>query len=157
MRVEPKVSAGVVNQDTGLPEEETTQVETDVLLRNGQGMVIGGLIQEKDSSLRQKIPWLGDIWLLGYLFQRNYIEKARTEIIISLKPVVLPPEQPEDVMREEVELERASTPLLYGPLCPYPRPWEPRMPRPCDIENRIRLRPPFLHNPCTECPCQFVP
>jgi type II secretory pathway component GspD/PulD (secretin) len=157
MRVAPKVSAGTVNQDTGLPEEETTQVETDVLLSNGQGMVIGGLIQEKDSSLRQKIPLLGDIWMVGYLFQRNYTEKKRSEIIITLKPVVLPPTQLEDQMREQVEMERASTPLLYGPLCPYPRPWEPRLPRPCDIENRIRLRRPFLNNPCNGYPCDILP
>ena len=44
MRIKPEVSNGQIDSNTGLPAEETTEVETDILLNDGQGMVIGGLI-----------------------------------------------------------------------------------------------------------------
>ena len=49
LHVKPEVSKGEVNPETGLPEEETTELETDVMLDDGQGMIIGGLIKEIDS------------------------------------------------------------------------------------------------------------
>src|SRR5690606_21269919 len=45
MQVRPEVSSGRVNPDTGLPEEETTEVETDVMVQSGHGLIIGGLIK----------------------------------------------------------------------------------------------------------------
>ncbi len=134
MRVRPEVSSGQINTDTALPEEETTEVETDVLLRDGLGMVIGGLIQEKDSNLQSKIPLLGDIWLIGKLFQRRELVKRRSEIIITLIPRVLP-YPPDYETQDLLETSRAETPLLHGPLCRYPRPWEPGLP---DTDCRLR-------------------
>jgi hypothetical protein len=49
MRIMPEVSSGDVNPDTGLPEEQTTELQTDVMLASGQGVVIGGLIKENDN------------------------------------------------------------------------------------------------------------
>jgi type II secretory pathway component GspD/PulD (secretin) len=127
LRVKPKVSSGEINKETQVPDEKTTETETDVLMNDGQGMVIGGLIQEKDDSQQSKIPWLGDIWLVGGLFQRHERIKTRSEIIITLLPRVVPyPPQYEAV--EQTEVERASTPLFHGPLCPQPRPWESALP-----------------------------
>ena len=127
MRVKPQVSSGQINPETALPEEQTTEVETDVLLMDGQGMVIGGLIQERDSNIQSKIPVLGDIWVLGWLFKRREVVKRRTEIIITLIPRVVP-YLPEYEVQHEVEVGRAAAPLLHGPLCRYPRPWEPSLP-----------------------------
>lgn len=136
LRVKPEVSSGQVNPETGLPQEETTEVETDVLLWDGQAIVIGGLIQEKDLDIQSKIPWLGDLYLVGKLFQRRQRDKARSEIIVALTPRIVPccgPMTPAD----EMELMRARTPILYGPLHSVPRPWEPRMPD--ALENPQRL------------------
>ncbi|MHC4405484.1 MAG: type II secretion system protein GspD [Planctomycetota bacterium] len=145
MRVKPEVSSGAVNPDTELPEEETTSVETDVLLTSGQGMVIGGLIQEKDSNVQSKILGLGDLFLVGTLFQRRHIEKVRSEIIITLTPYVLP-YPPEYAMRNEVEVNRADAPIFRAdcPLYEYPRPWEPRLPD--AIYNPRPLFPRHTHH-----------
>ena len=126
MQVKPKVSTGRIDQQTALPEEETTEVETSVLLADGRGMVIGGLIQEEDIDQQSKVPLLGDLWYIGRLFQRRSVKKVRSEIIITLKPRVLP-YMPDYECVDRVETQRASTPLLYGPLCKYPRPWEPAL------------------------------
>jgi type IV pilus assembly protein PilQ len=126
MKVKPEVSSGQVNPVTGLPEEETTHVDTSVLLANGQGMVIGGLIKEENSDTQNKVHGLGDSWPFGRLFQRRLYSKTRSEIIIALIPRVVPYAADYQAV-EDTHYARASTPLLYGPLCPVPRPWEPSL------------------------------
>jgi len=127
MRVMPKVSTGQVVADTGLPSERTTETETDVLLRDGQGMVIGGLIQEKDSNVQTKLPFLGDIPYLGILFQKRQIIKSRSEIIVTLLPHVLP-YCPIEQTRNDAEFIRTVEPLTHRAIDSYPRPYEPRLP-----------------------------
>ncbi len=134
MQVKPQVSRGDINLQ-GLPEEETTEVETALLLPDGHGMLIGGLIQEWDSEEQSKIPWLGDIWLIGKLFQMNTKERKRTEIIIALVPHIVP-YGPDRQQQESGQFQRATTPLLYGPLNQMPRPEEPKFP---DANQRLPL------------------
>ena len=126
MRVKPEVSSGDINPDTQLPQKKTTEVETNVMLDSGKGMVIGGLIQEGDNNTQQKVIGLGDIWVVGKLFQRRQVTKERSEIIITLLPTLMP--YP-DVMEpyHKIEVERAESPLFCGPLNRYPRPWEAEM------------------------------
>jgi len=127
MRIKPKVSTGEVSPETGLPSEETTEVETDVIVTDGQGVVIGGLIQEKDSIIQSKIPWLGDIPYLGVLFQKRQKTVSRTEIIVTLIPHIQP-YTPIVAGRDQHEVMRVADPLTVGAIGLYPRPYEPRMP-----------------------------
>jgi hypothetical protein len=124
MYVKPEVSSGLVNPETGLPEEETTEVETNVLLPDGRGMVIGGLIQEKDSDSQAKVAWLGDVWMLGKLFQRKTVSRERVEIIITLLPRIVPPAIPCD-SPHEIDVQHSMSPVVQGPLEKAHRPWEP--------------------------------
>ncbi len=126
MEIKPKVSKGSVNPATGLPEEETTEVETDILLRDGHGMVVGGLIQEQDSITESKLPWLGDLPYAGVLFQKRESIKTRSEIIVTLTPHVQP-YLPMVAEREEQELMRAEQPLTTGAINRAYRPYEPRL------------------------------
>ena len=127
MHVKPEVSSGEINPITELPEEETTHVETALMLPDGHGMVIGGLIQESDVETESKIPVLGDLWLVGRLFQFRQTKRKRTEIVIALIPHVVPYD-PLIQQRECQGLCRATTPLLYGPVLQNPRHFEPRFP-----------------------------
>jgi type IV pilus assembly protein PilQ len=127
MKVKPVVSTGQINPDTELPEEETTEVETSLILRDGHGIVIGGLIQEEDVETQQKVPLVGDLWLVGRLFQKRQIDRKRTELIVTLIPHIVP-YQPECCRRESDQFYRATTPIVEGPLLPYPRPFEPSLP-----------------------------
>ncbi|MEN1681287.1 MAG: hypothetical protein AAGJ46_16995, partial [Planctomycetota bacterium] len=144
MRIKPEVSSGQVNPDTGLPEEETTELETDVMLASGQGMVIGGLIQERDNTTVSKVPVLGSLPYAGFFFQRRQVIKSRSEIIVALVPHVLPA-SPEVNCRNEYELMRATTPLMHGPLCRYPRPFEPSLK---DVMAEKPFRVARLDEPC---------
>jgi type II secretory pathway component GspD/PulD (secretin) len=127
MRIKPKVSTGEVSPDTGLPSEKTTEVETDVIVESGRGVVIGGLIQERDSNIQTKVPWLGDIPYAGILFQRRQVVKSRAEIIVTLIPHVQP-YAPLIEERDQHEFMRTQDRLTVGPLCRVPRPYEPRLP-----------------------------
>jgi type II secretory pathway component GspD/PulD (secretin) len=141
MRVSPEVSSGRVNPTTGLPEEETTELQTDVMFRDNQAYVIGGLIQEADVDVRRKLPWLGDLKHLGHLFQRSEVLKRRSEVIVALLPRVMPfdPETNDELL---LETDRSMTPLLYGPLIEYPRPWEAQLPH--VVRNPKLLRLPLV-------------
>jgi hypothetical protein len=127
LHVMPEVSTGEVNPETGLPEESTTELTTDVMLRDGQGMVIGGLIKETDSVSQNKVPILGDVKGLGWFFRRSEVTKERVEIIVTLVPRIQPYE-PCYQEFEQGELVKAGVPLMQGPLCRTHRPWDPVLP-----------------------------
>lgn len=142
MNVRPEVSSGQVNPNTGLPEEKTTELETSVMFHDNQAYVIGGLIQETDTEVQRKLPWLGDLKHVGHLFQRSEIVKRRSEVIVALLPRVMPFDS---VTNDNLQLEteRTTTPLLYGPLNEYPRPWEPQLPH-VDKNPRLLRLPPVV-------------
>ncbi len=147
MKINPKVSTGQVDSDTGLPQETTTEVQTNVLLSDGQGVVIGGLIQEIDNDEQAKVMFLGDLYLIGKLFQRRKVTKSRQEIIFFLVPRVVPCRpcgDPEVVM----DAQRVQTPLFHGPLHKNSRPWEPTLPS-CDERQS---RPNRFYSPFRSAP-----
>ncbi|MCH7687005.1 MAG: type II and III secretion system protein [Planctomycetes bacterium] len=149
MTVKPEVSTGQINEITGLPEEETTEVETTVMLADGQGMVIGGLIEETDDERQSKIPLLGDLWLIGKLFQRRSVTRIRKEIIIALIPRIVPFPAGGQQGRESVELARATTRLLDGQLNRLDRrAFEPQLPDAMRDPRKLKLRriPHFFNN-----------
>ncbi|MEE9910269.1 MAG: hypothetical protein K4571_00975 [Deltaproteobacteria bacterium] len=66
-----------------------TEATTNLVVKNGQTIVIGGLIREDDSNARAGIPWLTKIPLLGYLFGNTTKENTRTELVILLTPYIV--------------------------------------------------------------------
>lgn len=110
LNVNSKVSTGLVNPETGLPEESTSEVDTDVLLEDGYGIVIGGLIQEGDNDSSSGVIGLSDIPYLGGLFRRRQIEKERKEIIFVIVPRILP-DPTYSPPGYDCLYERATTPL----------------------------------------------
>ncbi len=127
MNIKPQVSSGQYLPGFDIPSKKTTELETDILMCSGEGMVLGGLIQEEDSNVQSKVPWLGDIPYLGILFQKRTVVKTRKEIIVTLRPYVMP-YTPIVQEAQDFKVFRADTPLTQGAICRFPRPFEPRMP-----------------------------
>jgi type II secretory pathway component GspD/PulD (secretin) len=127
LRVKPEVSSGQFNPESNAPDKRTTELETDVMLNDGQGMVIGGLIRESDEVLQTKVPYLGDVKGLGWFFKKSEVNKQRVEIIFALVPRIQPYD-PEYQAFEQGELVKAGVPLMEGPLCRTNRPWDPILP-----------------------------
>jgi len=83
------IAAGVT-----APGIDERSADTVVTTPDGQTVVIGGLMESDKANTVQKIPYLGDIPLLGKLFQRKVDSNAKTELIIFLTPhVVQTPDQ----------------------------------------------------------------
>jgi len=139
MTIRPEVSSGRININTGLPEEETTEVSTTVLLPDGHGIIIGGLIQESISDQQSKIPIFGDLWLVGKLFQRKSVVRERAEVIIALIPRIVPYGVDYD-LQSEIQFTRATTPLFDGELWSTDRPWEAVMPDAIRNPRRVRVK-----------------
>ena len=93
LEVHPERSSATINKVTGLPNQETTEVTTNIMVRDGTTVVIGGLISEETTESIERVPFLGAIPLVGAAF-RNKIEKTqRTELIVLITPrIVTEPE-----------------------------------------------------------------
>lgn len=137
--VKPEVSTGAINPTTNLPEQNTTEVETTIMLADGQGIVIGGLIKEQDIDQQTKVPLLGDMWLVGKLFQKHTLLRQRDEVIVALIPRIVP-YTPEFAAKDMVDYDRAMTPLLQGPLLHNYRPWEPKLPDAINNPRHLQAR-----------------
>src|SRR4029453_880777 len=87
MEVHPEDSDGKVV--SGLPQKTTTEVTTNVMVKDGHTVVIGGLFRESSLTTRSQIPGLGDIPILGVLFRAQEDQTAREEIIILLTPHIV--------------------------------------------------------------------
>ncbi|MDQ6977423.1 MAG: hypothetical protein Q9M75_04865 [Ghiorsea sp.] len=70
------------------PILDIKQATTLVRVRNGETVVIGGLIQDETSESERKVPLLGDIPVIGSLFTSSYKHKKRTELVIFLTPKI---------------------------------------------------------------------
>ncbi|MGV3483754.1 MAG: type II secretion system protein GspD [Planctomycetaceae bacterium] len=90
MSVLPKVSGGRINQSSGLPEEDTTQVSTTVLLPDGGGMIIGGLIKDETLADTSSIPGISRVPWVGRLFRRKVDNVRRNEIIVAMVAHIVP-------------------------------------------------------------------
>ncbi len=91
MKVTPSVSQASANKTIigGAPGIDTRMADTNVIVRNGETIVIGGLIQDTQSEVVFKIPLLGDIPLLGWLFRKKSVVRSRMELLIFVTPRVM--------------------------------------------------------------------
>jgi type IV pilus assembly protein PilQ len=80
------------NVSTGLgsaPAIDTRRLNTQVLIRSGETVVLGGVFQQENSSSRAKVPLLGDIPLIGALFRNDIKSSNKRELLIFVTPKVL--------------------------------------------------------------------
>lgn len=74
---------------TAGPAINTKQVKTQVLVENGGTVVIGGIFTQDEQVQTSKVPLLGDIPLLGYLFQNKVRSTSKTELLIFITPKIV--------------------------------------------------------------------
>ncbi|MCE9638481.1 MAG: hypothetical protein K8T90_22500, partial [Planctomycetes bacterium] len=92
LEIHPEDSNGGVTT-AGLPFKETVEVTTNVLVPDGQTIVIGGLFRDRSVSTTNKVPVLGDIPLLGLAFRSTTDTVQRQEILILLTPRIVAPKR----------------------------------------------------------------
>ena len=96
LQVAPEVSALDYSNEVEIsgfevPGLTTRRVNTEVELKDGQTFIIGGLIDKNMTETFQKIPFLGDIPIIGKLFQSQIKNKTDTELIVLVTPEIVAP------------------------------------------------------------------
>ena len=81
---------GVVLQGFRIPALSTRRTETELELEDGQTFAIAGLLNNQMNSTLRKIPGIGDIPILGLLFQSKAAQKDQTELVVMITPHILP-------------------------------------------------------------------
>lgn len=109
MKVRPEVSSGSVS--AGIPSKKTTEVSTQLVARDGQPVLIGGLIKSSKNYRRQGVPLLSDIPLLGRAFSSTEDAGSTTETIVLITPRIVSPDGPEVDPVSAAKLEQAERAL----------------------------------------------
>ena len=101
-----------------------SQAVTTVNVPNGQTIVIGGMITKSDGTSERKVPWLGDLPLIGKAFRYDGTQIARTELLIFLTPRIVLSDIDSELIKQ-VESERmhfieSDAEEIHGPLYSVP-------------------------------------
>ncbi len=88
--ISPEVSNILaIDADSGLPTTSTRRAKSLVRVPSGQKIILGGLVREEERQTVQKVPILGDIPLLGYLFKHNVNRIEKTDLVIEITPTIV--------------------------------------------------------------------
>lgn len=112
MKVGSEVSSldftnGVRIADTQVPAIVSRKAETEVVLKPGESLIIGGLLQATDNETIEKLPFLGDVPILGQLFRSKRFQRQETELRVIVTPKL--------VVSSETPIEYKEAPDA-GPL-----------------------------------------
>jgi type IV pilus assembly protein PilQ len=81
---------GFIDTDIGdVPQINKREINTAVLVDNGQTVVVGGVYEFRDRADVTKVPWLGDLPVIGNLFKKKGRSKEKAELLIFVTPKVL--------------------------------------------------------------------
>jgi pilus assembly protein CpaC len=96
MKVKPEVSAldfsnALTISGFLIPALTTDRAESDVVLRDGQSFAMAGLLDNRVTEEFEKIPWIGDVPILGNLFKSRQLTKSKNELLIVVTPRIVHP------------------------------------------------------------------
>jgi pilus assembly protein CpaC len=138
LQVAPSFSS--VNSDltvNGVPGLNSRAVATTVDLREGQWLAIAGLIQDQQSGSKTRVPFIGDLPVIGSAFTNKEIRREETELIVLVSPELVHP----------MEAEEAPQ-LLPGMEVTEPTNWQffvgNRIEGRRDCDHRSTLYPAYL-------------
>jgi len=107
MDIHPKDSSGTLKAND-IPDESSTELATNVMVKDGQTIVIGGLFRDVVVTSRSQIPLLGDLPLVGALFRGTSDTTQRQEVIVLLTPHIIdePEETNSDARVDDIRRKR---------------------------------------------------
>ena len=165
LQVAPEVSAldftnGLVVQGYTIPALTVRKVDTEIELAGGQSFAIAGLIDDQFTETLSKIPFIGDLPILGKLFQSKSRTKNNTELLVIITPELVAPAAskvprmnfpeplswPRAVSKEETNPVPANAPAAEGipfeTLVNSPAPDPPANAKPPAAQAAPRAAPP---------------
>lgn len=137
-----------INSNDG-PITNQRKLDTQVLAANGETVVLGGLIEEEVQTSTQKVPFLGDIPLMGRLFRNQTDSLSKTNLLIFIRATVIEDDQMLEgataekysALREQQENRRRAGGMLFSndeiPMLPE---WQEKLDRAEEIKIRMMER-----------------
>ncbi len=124
--------------------------DTIVNVPNGQTIVIGGMITKSDTSLERKVPWLGDLPVVGRAFRYDSTTVSRTELLIFLTPRIVLSDLDSELIKQ-VESERlhfieSEAEEIHGPLYSVPQTSSELLPHELYPDIQPEAMPPAIEN-----------
>jgi general secretion pathway protein D len=104
------LGTSILNVDQVGPTTTKRSAKTSVLVRNGDTVVLGGMMQETFNVLERSVPLLGDIPLLGNLFKFKSVNRQKTNLLIFLTPHIM--KSPDDMARATTNQQRKMDDFL---------------------------------------------
>jgi type IV pilus assembly protein PilQ len=89
LHLEPEVSEVIGQSASGYPDINRRTVSTDIRVKDGETVIIAGLISDIFSKTRTKVPFLGDLPLVGFLFRSTNTEHRKSETMVLITPHIL--------------------------------------------------------------------
>jgi type IV pilus assembly protein PilQ len=121
MDIHPEISDGSIID--GLPSKNTTEVTTSLMAPDGGTIFIGGLIRDRKEDIKERVPGLGAIPVIGALFGRTTNITVRNEIIVLITPHIISAANKEilekdtqkvNEIEEDLKKERSLKELVPG-------------------------------------------
>ncbi|WP_408956417.1 type II secretion system protein GspD [Natroniella sp. ANB-PHB2] len=104
IKLKPEVSAVTgTGQNNDYPVISTREVETQIRVASNETIAIGGLIKEEEIKNNSKVPILGDVPLIGYLFNKETAALQKTELVIFITPQIMTGDSQRGVNSDAVE------------------------------------------------------
>ena len=139
LRVRPEVSqlstVGAVSvpltatASVTIPALTVRRAETSIELGSGETFALAGLLQQTSQQLVSKVPWIGDVPVLGALFRSDRFQRGETDLVVIVTPYLVQPSQtrlaaPTDGLRFPNDAQRVllSNKFRQGPPGPGPGP-----------------------------------
>ena len=109
MDIYPKDSSGEIDSE-GIPQETTAELTTNIMVKDGQTIVIGGLFRDAVTTTRSQVPLLGDLPFVGAAFRSTTDRNVRQEVIVMLTPHIIsePSEANGDARAEDISRKRSG-------------------------------------------------
>jgi type IV pilus assembly protein PilQ len=103
-----------------IPQENTREAKANVLVRDGETVVIGGILRDESSTSDSGIPYLKDIPVLGWLFKKSSWQKDFQELVVFITPRIIEAgsenlPSAEQLWREQLKQTQGATPLRSKP------------------------------------------
>jgi type IV pilus secretin PilQ/predicted competence protein len=96
LKVKPEISNKVgdstfvfAGATVASPIIDTRTLESNVLIQSGDTLAIGGLLQDEVAKARNKVPLLGDVPVLGYLFQNHLNSRTKRNLLVFVTPTII--------------------------------------------------------------------
>ena len=122
---ELSTAGAILINDTQIPSLTVRRTETTVELGSGQSFILGGLLQNRVLQNISKVPWLGDVPILGQLFRSERFQRDETELVIIVTPYLVQPSNqrlatPVDGFRAPHDAQRVIDAGIYRQGLPAP-------------------------------------